>query len=58
MPRLNKLYAQYPHIPQFKNYLQMAYAASGKDHKVREMTRWIVDENPDYLFGKITLANK
>lgn len=58
MRRLIKLCDRYPHIPQFKNYLQMAYAAAGTDHKVREMTRWIVDEHPDYLFGKITLANQ
>lgn len=58
MRRLNKLCLQYPRIPHFKNYLQMAYAASGKKHKVREMTRWIVDEHPDYLFGKITLADQ
>ena len=58
MRRLNKLCARYPRIPQFKNYLQMAYAAAGTDHKVREMTRLILDEHPDYLFGKITLANQ
>ena len=58
MRKLNRLCARYPRIPQFKNYLQMAYAAAGKDQKVREMTRWIVDEHPDYLFGKITLADQ
>jgi len=47
---------KYPHVPQFKNYLSVAYMKSGKPDKAREVNHWILREHPDYLFGKLNLA--
>ena len=36
----------------------MTYSAAGNERKFREVTQWIMEEHPDYLFGKITMADQ
>jgi tetratricopeptide (TPR) repeat protein len=54
--QLLKLIQQYPSVPTFKNYLVTAYLNKGEKGKAREVNRRILEEHPDYLFGKVTLA--
>ena len=55
---LNELIEKYPHIPQFKNLLSVIYNKQGNVKKAHEVNHWILAEHPDYLFGKINLANE
>ena len=55
---LNDLIEKYPHIPQFKNYLSVYYSLIGNYTKAFEITQTIAKVHPDYLFGKINLANE
>ncbi len=56
--KIQDLIAKYPHIPHFKNYLSVLYEKSGKRVKANDITNKIINEHPDYLFGKINLAGK
>jgi len=56
--KLNELIEQYPHVPQLKNYLSCAYQARGMMQKAFEINQKITIEHPDYLFGKINLADE
>ena len=49
---------KYPNNPQLKNYLSVLYEQIGDTKKMYEVNRWITTEHPDYLFGKINLANE
>jgi len=49
---------QYPDNPQLKNYLSVLYANLNETKKMYDTNRWIIAEHPDYLFGKINLANE
>ncbi len=49
---------QYPDNPQLKNYLSVLYGQLGNTKKLYETNRWIISEHPDYLFGKLNLANE
>ena len=49
---------RYPDNPQLKNYLSVLYGKIGDDKKKSETTRRIVAEHPNYLFGKLNLANE
>jgi len=49
---------QFPDTPQLKNYLSVLYEKLNNTQKVHEVTRWIVAEHPNYLFGKLNLANE
>ncbi|MEO5571222.1 MAG: DUF1186 domain-containing protein [Bacteroidia bacterium] len=55
---MHDLIEKYPHIPQFKNQLSNCYAFIKNFKKANEANRWIVKEHPDYLFGKLNLANE
>jgi len=55
---LYQLIAQYPHVPQFKNLLAVIFSKQGNSTKSYEINRLIVKEHPDYLFGKLNLANE
>ncbi|MEY2829895.1 MAG: hypothetical protein RIQ33_1753 [Bacteroidota bacterium] len=46
----------YPHVPQFKNQLQITYVKLKMYNKAIEMDNYILAEHPDYLFGKINKA--
>ena len=54
--RLLGLIEKYPNVPHLKNFLMVAYSNSGDDEKAIEVNHWLVQEHPDYLFGKINLA--
>ncbi len=54
--RLIQLIEKYPHVPNLKNYLSVAYMNSNQIDKAREVNHWTVKEHPDYLFGKLNLA--
>ncbi len=49
---------KYPDNPQLKNYLSVLYSQLGETQKSYETNRWIIAEHPDYLFGKLNLANE
>ncbi len=53
---LLKTIKEYPQVPQFKNYLTVAYNLSGNTEKVFECNNWILKEHPDYFFGRVNLA--
>jgi tetratricopeptide (TPR) repeat protein len=47
---------KYPEVPAFKNYLVVWYENAGKKDKAFEINRRIIEEHPDYLFGKMNQA--
>ncbi len=47
---------KYPHIPQFKNRLYTYYQLMGETEKARQLIELTIEQHPDYLFGKISLA--
>ena len=51
-----KLIEQYPHLPQFKNYLSTYYSYNDELEEAFKINQQIVKEHPDYFFGKINLA--
>jgi hypothetical protein len=54
---LNGLIKKYPFVPQFKNYLSALYEAQGNHFMAQEVTRRIVALHPEYLYGKLNIAN-
>ncbi|PCI07303.1 MAG: hypothetical protein COB73_08540 [Flavobacteriaceae bacterium] len=58
IPKLIKLSLKYPKVPQFKNNLATVYQVQGNIIKAYETNKWIVAEHPNYLFGKLNLANE
>lgn len=55
---IEMLIIKYPHIPQFKNYLATYYSQNRQHEKAIEINNRILEEHPDYLFGKINLAKQ
>ncbi len=49
---------QHPGNPQLKNYLSVLYSQLGETQKMYDVNRWIIAEHPNYLFGKLNLANE
>ena len=58
IPKILDAIEKYPENPQLKNYLSALYERIGDTEKAYETTRWIVAEHPNYLFGKLNLANE
>jgi tetratricopeptide (TPR) repeat protein len=56
--RLSKLIAKYPHVPQLKNYLSVAFHNSRMPKKAYEVNRKAVSEHPGYLFAKLNVASE
>lgn len=54
--KLLKTIKKYPQVPQFKNYLTVAYNLSGNSKKAYKCNNWILKEHPDYFFGRVNLA--
>src|ERR1035437_441849 len=54
---LNDLIKKYPFIPQFKNYLSTLYDLQGNRFMATEINRRLVSLHPEYLYGKLSLAN-
>jgi len=49
---------QYPNNPQLKNYLSVLYGELKETQKMYDVNKWIIAEHPNYLFGKLNLANE
>lgn len=58
VPKFLKAIEQYPDSPHVKNHLSVLYNQMGEEQKAFETNHWIVAEHPDYLFGKLNLANE
>lgn len=58
IPKIQKAIKQYPENPQLKNYLSAIYGQLGEMDKVYEINRKLIEEHPDYLFGKLNLTNE
>jgi len=54
--KLNRLILEYREVPVLKNYLATTYETAGDEEKAREMHFRIFKEHPDYLYGKIGVA--
>lgn len=48
----------YPNNPQLKNYLSVLYSQLKMTQKAYDVNKWIIAEHPNYLFGKLNLANE
>lgn len=56
--KLQKAIEQYPDCPQLKNFLLQLYKKLDKKEESYTLTLKIVALHPNYLFGKISLAQK
>jgi hypothetical protein len=56
LPDLLALQKRYPEVPSIYNYIAVAYACSQQQAKYLHMLQETVTRFPDYLFGKISLA--
>lgn len=54
---LNDLIKKYPSIPQFKDLLSILYEKQGNHFMAAELNRRLDSMHPDYLYGRINLAN-
>jgi len=54
---LNDLIKKYPSIPQFKDLLSILYEKQGNHFMAAELNRRLDSIHPDYLYGRINLAN-
>ncbi len=54
---LIKMIEEHPEVPMLKNYLAIAYTLRNMDKESNEILVQTVIDHPDYLFGKIALAN-
>jgi len=57
LPVLFNLRKKYPNVPTIYNYIATAYAYLNQKKKNYQMLIETVQKFPDYLFGKIALAN-
>ena len=49
---------KYPDNPQLKNFLSVLYKQLNETQKMYDVNKWIIAEHPNYLFGKLNLANE
>ena len=54
--KLIKTIAKYPNEPALKNYLFLAYKDKGKIEEAERVAEKMIRQHPDYLFGKLALA--
>ncbi|HRI62275.1 MAG TPA: DUF1186 domain-containing protein [Saprospiraceae bacterium] len=54
--RLKAAMEQYPHIPQFGNYLSNAYRKINNEADARKTNRELLLRHPDYLFARLAEA--
>ena len=57
IPKLQALIVKYPKAAILKNYLSVAYQGKGLHEKAIELNKQILAEHPDYLYGKLNIAN-
>jgi len=53
---LKEAIEQYPDVPQFSNYLMMAYSKTGEWDKIEDLVAENYRKYPDYLFAKLNYA--
>ncbi len=58
IPKILSAIEKYPDNPQLKNYLSVLYGQLNMTQKMYDVNKWIIAEHPNYLFGKINLANE
>jgi len=58
IPKLLSAIEKYPQNPQLKNYLSVLYNQLEEHQKMYDVNKWIIAEHPNYLFGKLNLANQ
>ena len=58
IPKLLEAIEKYPNNPQLKNYLSVLYCQLEETQKMYDVNKWIIAEHPNYLFGKLNLANE
>jgi tetratricopeptide (TPR) repeat protein len=56
IPELLEWIEKYPNIPQFYNYLSIAYSWSGQRKKAEEVIQENYRRNPTYLFARLNYA--
>jgi Protein of unknown function (DUF1186) len=56
--QIKELVDKYPHNPQFKNYLGIAYNQNGEKEAYEALIEEILEKHPNYLFGKTMAAEK
>ncbi len=54
---LNDLIKKYPLVPQFKNFLSSLYDMQGNHFMANEVNRRLVNLHPEYLYGRLNVAN-
>ena len=56
IPRLNRLISQYPKCPVLLNHLGTAYMIQGARKKATDINEQLLQQFPDYLYGKLRKA--
>ena len=54
--KLKNWVQKYPKTPQFKNYLAVLFESIGEKQKAEDVSVYIFQQHPNYLFGRINLA--
>ncbi len=55
--KLKRLIKKYPEVPQFMNYLMIAYTKTRQDSEGNKIIKLVSEKHPNYFFGKVSLAN-
>jgi len=58
IPKILSAIVKHPNNPQLKNYLSVLYGQLNMTQKMYDVNKWIIAEHPNYLFGKLNLANE
>ena len=58
LKKLKRLISLYPDIPQFYNYLVMAYRMKRQDKQAFKQNDELLQRFPDYLFAKVIKAEE
>jgi tetratricopeptide (TPR) repeat protein len=56
IPQVEKWIEQYPHVPQFKNYLANLHLRFKQEDQAEVVMRDCYEKHPDYAFSKLSLA--
>lgn len=56
IPQVEKWIEQYPHVPQFKNYLANLHLRFRQEPQAEVVMRDCYEKHPDYSFAKLSLA--
>ncbi len=56
--RMKNAIAEFPNLPQFYNYLAMAYLNLNKESKANEINKKTIEKFPDYLYARVAVADE